>query len=125
MARSQARATKKPTGARYKKRRKKKLHELGSSPTLTKLGKRKLKKLRVRSANNKMRLLTENIANVLDKKTNTYKKVAIKAIVENPANSQFVRRNIITKGTVIETELGKARVTSRPGQEGTINAILI
>ena len=94
MARSQARATKKPTGARYKKRRKKKLHELGSSPTLTKLGKRKLKKLRVRSANNKMRLLTENIANVLDKKTNTYKKVAIKAIVENnyfnPSNNSLV-----------------------------------
>lgn len=125
MAKSQARATKKPTGARYKSYRKKKLHELGNEPTLTKLGQRKIKKFRVLSAHTKISLLTENVANVFDKKTNKHQKVAIKAILENPANSQFVRRNIITKGTVIDTELGKARVTSRPGQEGTINAILI
>ena len=52
-------------------------------------------------------------------------KLKITAVVENPANRHFVRRNIITKGTVIETEKGKARITSRPGQEGVINAILI
>jgi small subunit ribosomal protein S8e len=45
--------------------------------------------------------------------------------VENPANPHYVRRNIITKGAVIKTELGNAKVTSRPGQDGVVNAALI
>ncbi|MEK6848627.1 MAG: 30S ribosomal protein S8e, partial [Nanoarchaeota archaeon] len=42
-----------------------------------------------------------------------------------PANRHFIRRNIMTKGSVIDTELGKARITSRPGQDGVVNAVLI
>lgn len=125
MAKSQARAKRKPTSARYKSYRKKKLHELGGEPIMTRLGETKAKTVRVRSANFKIKLLTAKFANVLDKKTNKYKKVEIKTIVGNPANTQLIRRNIITKGAIIETELGKARVTSRPGQEGTVNAVLI
>ena len=34
-------------------------------------------------------------------------------------------RGIITKGALIETELGKAIVTSRPGQDGVVNALLV
>ncbi|MCK5560714.1 MAG: 30S ribosomal protein S8e, partial [Thermoplasmata archaeon] len=45
--------------------------------------------------------------------------------IENSANPFYVRRNIINKGAIIDTELGNARVTSRPGQHGMINAILI
>ena len=52
-------------------------------------------------------------------------KTEIISVVENPANIHYVRRNIMTKGAIIETELGKAKITSRPGQTGTINAILI
>ncbi|MBS3163365.1 30S ribosomal protein S8e, partial [Candidatus Woesearchaeota archaeon] len=54
-----------------------------------------------------------------------HKMAKIKTILENPANRHYVRRNIITKGSVIDTDLGKARVTNKPGQEGAINAILI
>jgi small subunit ribosomal protein S8e len=46
-------------------------------------------------------------------------------IAENPSNRNFARRSIMTKGTVIETSAGKARITNRPGQEGAINAVLI
>ena len=46
-------------------------------------------------------------------------------VVENKANKDFVRMNILTKGAIIETDLGKAKITSRPGQSGSINAILI
>ncbi|MEK6949175.1 MAG: 30S ribosomal protein S8e, partial [Nanoarchaeota archaeon] len=49
----------------------------------------------------------------------------IKTISGNPANRHFVRRNIMTKGAIIETEKGKARITSRPGQDGAVNAVLI
>jgi len=46
-------------------------------------------------------------------------------VLENPANRHFVRRNILTKGTIIETVKGKAKITGRPGQEGMVNAVLI
>ena len=46
-------------------------------------------------------------------------------MVKNPANVDYDRRGIITKGTIIETSLGTAKVTSRPGQNGIINAVLI
>ena len=65
------------------------------------------------------------MANVLDPKTKKVKKAKIKVVVENKANVNFVRRNIITKGSVVNTKLGKVRVTSRPGQEGFVNGVLI
>jgi small subunit ribosomal protein S8e len=45
--------------------------------------------------------------------------------MKNPANVDYDRRGVITRGTIIETSLGVARVTSRPGQDGTVNAILV
>lgn len=54
-----------------------------------------------------------------------YKKVKIVNVKESPDNRNFARQNIITKGTVIETELGKAVVTNRPGREGSVNAKLV
>ncbi|MBN1160203.1 MAG: 30S ribosomal protein S8e [Candidatus Diapherotrites archaeon] len=52
-------------------------------------------------------------------------KVAIVEVKENLANKHYLRRNIATKNAVIETEIGKARVTSRPGQDGVVNAVLL
>ena len=114
-----------PTGAKYKKARDKRLYEMGSEPTHTKLGEKLLKKSRTKGANIKVKTLRSDVANVFDTKTKTFKKAKIKTVVDNSASKHFVRRNIITKGTVIDTELGKAKVTSRPGQDGTINATLI
>jgi small subunit ribosomal protein S8e len=54
-----------------------------------------------------------------------FKKSKIKLVKENPANRNFARMNVITKGAIIETEDGMARVTSRPSRDGTVNAILI
>jgi len=68
-------------------------------------------------------LLSADVANVFDGKK--YHKSKIKEVVKNKANRHFVRRNILTKGAVIETELGKAKITSRPGQEGMVNAVLV
>ena len=53
------------------------------------------------------------------------KKARIKNVVECPANRHYARENIMTKGSIIETDAGRARVTSRPGQSGVINAVLI
>jgi len=32
---------------------------------------------------------------------------------------------LLTKGALIETEIGLARVTSRPGQDGVVNAVRV
>lgn len=125
MAISQFRSKRKPTGGRYKDIRKKRLCENGSTPTHTRIGVTKVKKQRVSSGMIKPRLLLCNQANVLDPKTKKATKSKIITVLENPANRNYVRRNIITKGTIINTEKGKAKVTSRPGQEGIVNAVLI
>ena len=125
MAISHKRSNRKPTGARYKSVLSKKFHELGSDPTFTKLEPVRKRKIRTKGKNQKIKLFSSENANVLDPKNKTFKIVKVKSVVDNPANRNFIRRNIITKGAVIDTELGKAKVTSRPGQEGTINAVLI
>ena len=125
MALSQARPRRKQTGARYKDSRKKRQYELGRGPSFTKLGKKRMQLIRTMGANRKIRLLSADTANLFDPKAKTYKQVKIKTITDNPANRHFVRRNIMTKGSVIDTEIGKARITSRPGQDGTVNAVLI
>ncbi len=52
-------------------------------------------------------------------------KVKIVTVKESPDNRHFARENLLTLGAIIETELGKAKVTSRPGQDGTVNAVLL
>ena len=122
---SQSRPKRMPSGGRYKDYRKKKLNEKGGLPTLTKLGEKKSKIVKGTGQTKKSKLLNTDVANILDSKTKKYSAAKIKGILETPANRHYARRNIITKGTVIETEKGKARVTSRPGQDGTVNAVLI
>jgi len=125
MAIVQRRPKRKATGGIYRKARAKRKFELGDSPIHTKLGERKAKTTRTIGGNSKLKLLKSEFANVSDSKTKKIKKVKITGVLENPANKNYVRRNILTKGTIIETELGNARITSRPGQEGSINAVLI
>jgi len=117
---------KKPSGGLKGRFRKKRKYELGRPFTGTKLGSKDLiKTIRVRGGNLKVKVKIAAHANVTNPKTGETKKVKILRVVEVPANRDFARRNIIVKGTIIETEIGRARVTSRPGQDGVINAILI
>ena len=121
----QKRSNRSPTGSKYKKARDKRLYETGSVPTHTKVGEKQVKVSRTKGGSLKIVSVNADIANVLDRKAKAYKKARIKTVVDNPASKHFIRRNIITKGTILDTELGKARVTNRPGQEGTINAVLV
>lgn len=125
MAKSRERSKRKVSGGLYRAYRKKRKFMLAGVPTLTRLDKIKLKKVKTRGGHEKVRTLTNDTANVYDPKQKKCLKLKIKRVLENPANRHFVRRNIITKGTIIETEKGKAIVTSRAGQEGTINAKLL
>lgn len=108
-----------------KVRRRKRKFELGNNPLLTKMGRGRKKVVKTKGGGRKTRVLAAQHANVYDPTTKKTKKVQITDIVESPANPHFVRRGIITKGTTIETELGMARVTSRPSQRGIVNAVLV
>ncbi len=120
------RSKRKPSGGKLRRNRKHKKYELGRLPALTRLGKFKLEVVRTRGGNVKLRLKGAEYANVVDPKTNRAKKVRIADVVENRANPHFVREKIITKGAVVKLEDGRlARVTSRPGQDGVVNAVLL
>ena len=126
MAISQLRSVRKPSGGKYKRKgRKQKAYELGSEPAFTGLGKRRVKNMRTMGNHSKIRLLATDTANLFDPKTKKYEQIKINTISGNPANRHFVRRNIMTKGAIIETDKGKARITSRPGQDGAVNAVLV
>jgi len=114
----------KDSGGRKRVNRKKRRYEKGFFPAETALGKNKSRILRKHGGNEKIRLLSVNQANISDASGKTTK-VEIQRVVKNPANVDYNRRGVITKGTVIATELGTARVTSRPGQDGIVNAILV
>ncbi|HJU78929.1 MAG TPA: 30S ribosomal protein S8e [Nitrososphaeraceae archaeon] len=78
---------------------------------------------RIRGDNSKTALKTVEFANVSNVEENKTIKSKILRVIKNTANKDYERRGVITKGTVIETELGLARVVSRPGQVGVINAL--
>ena len=105
--------------------RKKRKYEYGREASETKVGERRARKVRTLGANAKLRLLQAADVNLFDTKSKKSVKVKIKGVVENKANPHFVRRNILTKGAIIDTEKGKAVVTNRPGQEGCVNAKLV
>jgi len=114
----------KSSGGRKRAYRKKRRFERGYFPAETTLGKPKLKIVRKHGGNKKVRLLAVNQANISDG-TGKTTKVEILRVVRNPANVDYDRRGVITKGTVIVTPLGTAKVTSRPGQDGVVNAVLV
>jgi small subunit ribosomal protein S8e len=113
------------TGRRIRYARGKRKFEIGRERHLTTIGPTTLKNVRTKGNNRKVRAKTTNIAYVIDPKNNKTTKTDVISVVENRANIHYVRRNIINKGAIIETKLGRAKVTSRPGQYGNVNAVLL
>jgi small subunit ribosomal protein S8e len=113
------------TGGKKRANRTKKVYESGGYPAETILGESKRKIARTKGGNSKVKALTEKFASVTDPKTNTTAKTEIVRVVSNGANVDYNRRGVITKGAKIETKLGLAQVTSRPGNDGVVNAILV
>jgi len=111
------------TGGRRRPKRDRRKHELGSEPTETQVGDAELKTVNARGNETKARAIRADTASVaVDGEVHA---AEITDVVENPADPNYARRNIITRGAIIDTAEGKARVTSRPGQDGQINAVLV
>ena len=113
----------KKSGGKYIKNKKKKLSENIGQKRIVKIGEEKRKTKRTRGGKKKIFLLKAKFVNVQTK--DKIPKVEIKNVLETPSNRFLSRQNIITKGTIVETELGKVKITNRPTQDGIINGVLI
>jgi len=125
MALWQGKSRRSDSGRRIRYNRGKRKFEIGREQHLTTVGETSTKIVRTKGDNRKARAKTINIAYLIDPKTNKTEKAEIISVLKNEANIHYVRRNIINKGAIIETKKGKAKVTSRPGQTGTVNAVLL
>ncbi|MFA5071363.1 MAG: 30S ribosomal protein S8e [Candidatus Pacearchaeota archaeon] len=114
---------KKISGGRYVRSKGKKLCGRPGQKRLVKLGEEKRKVRKVTGGNKKTLLFVAKFVNIQGKGKN--KKTEIKNVLETPSNRFLARQNIITKGTIVMTELGKVKITNRPTQEGIVNGILV
>lgn len=103
----------------------KRAFEMGSDAAETIVGENHVTRKRGRGGKLKLRALAVDTVNVTDPATGKSQKTEIRGVVKNPANVDYQRRGVITKGAVLDTPLGQAIVTSRPGQHGAVNAVLI
>ena len=125
MALWQGRSKKKNTGGQYRPFRKKRAFEIAPEHQYAVVrDETQMKVYRTRGDNRKGRLMMVSVANVYDPKTRKAQKSRILTVKSNPANHNYVQRNILTRGAIVQTELGLARVTSRPGQDSVVNAVL-
>ncbi|MFW9918625.1 MAG: 30S ribosomal protein S8e [Candidatus Thorarchaeota archaeon] len=113
------------TGSRVKKFRSKRKHQMGRVPTETLMGAPKRKVIDSKGKSKKVLALTVKYANITDPKKNETYRADIEDVENNPANMDYQRRKVITRGTIIKTSKGRAKVTSRPGQDGIVNAVLV
>jgi len=114
----------KGTGGKIRPYRSRRLFERDYYSADTRLGEKTIHSRRIRGGKLKKFITFHNHANVLDKTTGKIQHVMIKSVISNPASNDYNRRKIITKGTIIETELGDATIISRPGQDSILNAVL-
>lgn len=113
----------KKTGGRTRPYRKSRKYDLGSEFSKPEVGEQRIQQKRTRGGDQKnvvKRSETVNLA--VDGEV---KQVEIQSVEDNPANPNYVRRSLLTRGTVIDTEEGGAVITSRPGQDGVVNAKLV
>ncbi len=79
---------------------------------------------RIRGNNRKTALKSIDFVNLATEDSKV-KKTKILKVLENATNNDYQRRGIITKGAILETQEGKCKVVSRPGQNGIVNTILL
>ena len=115
--------TSKITGGRRHPLRTRRKYEIDRFPNEALIGEQITITRKVRGKNVKTAIKTIDSVNLaIDSKI---KRVKIIKVLENSTNNDYKRRGIISKGAILETEEGKCRVVSRPGQHGTVNAILV
>jgi len=114
----------KQTGGKRRPYRSKRIYDQGRHPVETLQGETKLKKVKGRSRTHKTKIVKAGTVNVNNPATGKTETLDSLDVVSNPAKADYNRRGVITKGTIIRTEKGQAKIVSRPGQDGALNAVV-
>jgi len=117
-------ATSKITGGRRHPLRTRRKYETDRYPNEAINGAQVTITRRVRGNNRKTALKTIDFVNLATGDAKV-KKAKILKVLENATNNDYKRRGIITKGAILETQEGKCRIVSKPGQNGIVNAVLL
>ena len=119
----------KPSGGRLKRPnryRGKRRTEVSSEAQYAYIGEKDDRKMYRKNAGSQtIRLLSANTVNVNIPKEGKTVKATIKSVIANDADPNFIRRNIVTKGSIVDTTMGKVKITSRPGMHGVASGILL
>ena len=115
----------KATGGRKVQARGKRATEISTEKQFALVGEPKRKIYRKTGGNSMVRVMAENRVSINNPKTGKTTLGTIHSVVENESDPNYIRRNILVKGAVIETDQGRVRITSRPGKDGVINGVLL
>lgn len=115
----------KPSGGRKVQARGKRSTEISSEKQMALIGESKTKIYRRTGGNTLVRVLAADKVSINDPKTGKTSLGTIENVVENESDPNYVRRNVLVKGAIIETDKGRVKITSRPGKDGVINGILV
>ena len=115
----------KPSGGRKVQARGKRSTEISSEKQMAMIGESKTKIYRRTGGNTLVRVLAADKVSINNPKTGKTTLGTIENVVENESDPNYVRRNVLVKGAIIETDKGRVRITSRPGKDGVINGILV
>jgi small subunit ribosomal protein S8e len=111
------------SGGRKGKSRDKKLAHMGGVFSSTKVSDEPRRETqRKRGGTTRARVKRSVFVNVVVEGKS--QRVKIEGVVESH-NPHYARQNIITKGAVLTTSLGKVKVTNRVGQDGLVNGVLV
>ena len=118
-----------PSGGRLKRPsryRGKRKTEISSENQFAFVGEKDARKLYRKTAGSQtVRVLSIKNINVNKPKEGKTVRAQITNVIRNDADTNYVRRNIVTKGAIVETDVGQVRVTSRPGMHGVVSGILL
>ena len=114
-----------PSGGRKVQARGKRSTEISTEKQLALIGESKTKIYRRTGGNTLVRVLAADKVSINDPKTGKTSLGTIENVVENESDPNYVRRNVLVKGAIIETDKGRVKITSRPGKDGVINGILV
>jgi len=117
-------ATSKTTGGRRHPLRIRRKYETDRYPNEAVTGAQVTVTRTVRGKNKKTAVKTIDFVNLATGDAKV-KKTKILKVLDNATNNDYKRRGIITKGAILETQDGKCKVVSKPGQNGIVNAILV
>ncbi len=115
----------KATGGRRRSYRGRRKYEKDGYPGEPIIGPHKTDFRRSRGGSYKIILRSDEYANITDPMTKEARKVRILRVIRNRADRDYERRGVLTRGAIIETEAGRAVITSRPSRDGVVNAVLL